>query len=75
MHYNVGKVLTDAGLDEKGEAVYKEAIRYILHLLVHSGCWVLIVTVYTLQIISRVRPSFEQPRKSRKGRQTVVFAL
>ena len=31
MHYNVGKVLTDAGLDEKGEAVYKEAIRYILH--------------------------------------------
>jgi tetratricopeptide (TPR) repeat protein len=27
VHYNVGKVLTDAGLDEKGEAAYKEAIR------------------------------------------------
>ena len=55
MHYNVGKVLTDAGLDEQGEAVYKEAIRYILHLLVHSGCWVLIVTV-----LCRLYPEYDQ---------------
>ena len=32
VHYNVGKVLSDAGNWEKGEVHYKEAIRYSVNV-------------------------------------------